>query len=128
MLFGKEPLNTGWNVLTLRNGILNHLSFIPSAHLTDSVKSYFPNLFWNSFPPHFPSCQIKSISIKLWFFKPEISGYFAMFREKRGLSPEWKLVAHQIAFYLINFYGFVKISNLFKLCKPGCVSYFWKVI
>ena len=42
-------------VLTFRNEIPNHLSFIPSAaHLTDSVKSYFPNLFSNFFPPHFP--------------------------------------------------------------------------
>ena len=44
-------------------------------------------------------------------FKPEILRPYTMLREKRGLSREWKLVArHQIAFYLINFYGFVKIS------------------
>ena len=42
---------------------------------------------------------------------------YVLLRAKRGLSLEWKLVAQQIAFYLINFYGFVKFSNLLKFCS-----------
>ena len=50
-------------------------------------------------------------------FKPEISRHYVLLRAKRGLSLEWKLVAQQIAFYLINFHGFVKFSNLLKFCS-----------
>ena len=45
-------------------------------------------------------------------FKLEISGHNALLKAKRRLSLEWKLVAQQIAFYLIFL-----ISNFLKFCS-----------